>query len=175
MVCQWVQANRFSYDFRLRWWVWLTFSRPWWFSEWNEWNFQVRSSQLRRKCRHLYQRGREKVPYRENISSFPSSSVRLWGIYMIKWISEKDLTFSQGDLSAKGIVQVAGKYVPGDRVKEINATVHSRFIDDNPSVPKVLLFTEKKGVPLIYRALSIALDVKTPHKIEMKFWISIKF
>jgi hypothetical protein len=66
----------------------------------------------------------------------------------------------EGDLSSKDIVAQAGKYVPGQRVKEINATTHSRFVDDNPSVPKVLLFTEKKGVPLIYRALSIALDKK---------------
>ena len=65
----------------------------------------------------------------------------------------------QGDLAGKDIVTQAGRYVPADRVKEINATTHSRFVDDNPSVPKVLLFTEKKGIPLIYRALSIALDV----------------
>lgn len=34
------------------------------------------------------------------------------------------------------------------------------FISESPSVPKALLFTDKKGVPLIYKGLSIAFDKK---------------
>jgi hypothetical protein len=45
-------------------------------------------------------------------------------------------------------------------VIEVNATNINKFIQDTPSVPKCLLFTDKPGFPLIYRALSVSFDVK---------------
>jgi hypothetical protein len=33
-------------------------------------------------------------------------------------------------------------------------------LGENPSVPKVLLFTDKKGVPMIYKGLSVAFEKK---------------
>jgi hypothetical protein len=34
------------------------------------------------------------------------------------------------------------------------------FIKENPSVPKVLLFSDKKGTPLIFKALSVSFEKK---------------
>jgi thioredoxin-like negative regulator of GroEL len=65
----------------------------------------------------------------------------------------------EGENSAKGISQASGKFV-GNKVIEINSTNINKFIQDTPSVPKCLLFTDKPGFPLIYKALSIAFDQK---------------
>lgn len=40
-----------------------------------------------------------------------------------------------------------------------NANIHT-FTAENPSVPKVLLFTDKKGVPMLYKGLSVAFEKK---------------
>ena len=53
---------------------------------------------------------------------------------------------------------VAAKYVQSN-VLDIDFTNINKFTQDNPSVPKVLLFTDKKGVPLIYKALSMTFEV----------------
>jgi len=34
------------------------------------------------------------------------------------------------------------------------------FISESPSVPKVLLFTDKKGIPIIYKGLSLTFEKK---------------
>ena len=46
---------------------------------------------------------------------------------------------------------------------EITDSNHENFLKERPNLPKAILFTEKKGNPLIYRALSVAFD----RKIEM--------
>ena len=38
------------------------------------------------------------------------------------------------------------------------------FINDSPSVPKVFLFTDRKGIPLIYKSLSTAFEVIINYK-----------
>lgn len=40
-----------------------------------------------------------------------------------------------------------------------NANLNT-FTGENPSVPKVLLFTDKKGVPMLYKGLSVAFEKK---------------
>jgi len=35
-----------------------------------------------------------------------------------------------------------------------------KFVSESPAVPKVFLFTDKKGIPLIYKGLSIAFENK---------------
>ena len=47
----------------------------------------------------------------------------------------------------------------GDRVVPITSTNHDVFKDDNPGKPKVLLFTDKQKVPIVFRALSTYFDV----------------
>lgn len=53
---------------------------------------------------------------------------------------------------------MASKFITNKAI-EINSNNYDTFISDDPSKPKVLLFTDKKGTPLIYRALSSHFDV----------------
>lgn len=47
----------------------------------------------------------------------------------------------------------------GNRVIDINSNNIDTFIADNPGKPKMLLFTETKSAPMVYRALSTYFDV----------------
>ena len=49
----------------------------------------------------------------------------------------------------------------GDRTVQITAANHDVFKEDNPGKPKVLLFTDKQKVPIVFRALSTYFDVST--------------
>lgn len=42
----------------------------------------------------------------------------------------------------------------------MNSENLNTFVNESPSVPKVFLFTDKKGIPLIYKGLSIAFENK---------------
>lgn len=46
----------------------------------------------------------------------------------------------------------------GNRVIDINSNNIDTFINDNPGKPKMLLFTETKSAPIVYRALSTYFD-----------------
>jgi len=65
----------------------------------------------------------------------------------------------EGDMSAKGWTGAASRFVQSN-VIEINSTNANKFTTENPSVPKALLFTDKPGVPLIFKALSVAFEKK---------------
>lgn len=65
----------------------------------------------------------------------------------------------EGEYSSKAITGSAGRFV-GNKVIEVNSTNIHKFIQDTPSVPKALLFTDKPTVPLIYKALSVTFDQK---------------
>jgi hypothetical protein len=54
--------------------------------------------------------------------------------------------------------KVAARFI-NSRAIEITSTNHETFINDNPGKPKVLLFTDKKGTPIVYKALSSHFDV----------------
>lgn len=43
---------------------------------------------------------------------------------------------------------------------EVTSSNAETFIKESPSVPKALLFTDKKGIPLIYKALSVSFEKK---------------
>lgn len=55
------------------------------------------------------------------------------------------------------IKKMAGKWI-GSRVVEVNSNNFETFMSDNPGKPRVLLFTDKKGTPLIFKALSTHFD-----------------
>jgi len=65
----------------------------------------------------------------------------------------------EGEMSAKGWLGSASRFVQSS-VLELNSTNLNKFLADNPSVPKALLFTDKPGVPLIWKALSVAFEKK---------------
>lgn len=52
-----------------------------------------------------------------------------------------------------------GRYI-GSKLVEINNNSIDTFEKERPHIPKAILFTEKKGNPLIFRALSVAFDKK---------------
>lgn len=53
----------------------------------------------------------------------------------------------------------ASKYLHSNVIEITNANAHT-FLAEHPSVPKVLLFTDKKGTPMIYKGLSVAFEKK---------------
>lgn len=53
--------------------------------------------------------------------------------------------------------KLAARFV-GSRVVEVNQNNFDTFINDNPGKPKVILFSDKKGTPLIFKALSSHFD-----------------
>lgn len=66
--------------------------------------------------------------------------------------------YEEDTLDIDKLKKMAGRFITS-RTVEITANNHETFIDDNPGKPKILLFTDKKGVPLIYKALSTHFDV----------------
>ena len=57
------------------------------------------------------------------------------------------------------MLNFGAKYLHSNII-EISSTNIDTFINDSPSVPKVFLFTESKGLPTIYKGLSVAFEVK---------------
>jgi hypothetical protein len=53
--------------------------------------------------------------------------------------------------------KLASRYVTS-RVVEITANNHETFLNDHPDKPKILLFTDKKGIPVIFKGLSSHFD-----------------
>ena len=52
-----------------------------------------------------------------------------------------------------------GRYI-GSKLVEINNNSIESFEKERANIPKCILFSEKKGNPLIFRALSVAFDKK---------------
>lgn len=74
-------------------------------------------------------------------------------------------------LDTDKLKKLAFKYI-GSRVIDITVANHDVFKADNPGMPKVLLFTESKKAPIIFRALSTYFDVSATYRnILMKFQI----
>lgn len=62
-------------------------------------------------------------------------------------------------MDTKQLLNFAARYLQSN-VIEITPANLDTFINDSPSVPKVLLFTDKKGIPTIYKGLSVAFEKK---------------
>ena len=65
--------------------------------------------------------------------------------------------FEETPIDFEKLKKLAAKFV-GNRVVEVNQNNFDTFINDNPGKPKVLLFSDKKGTPLIFKALSSHFD-----------------
>jgi hypothetical protein len=60
------------------------------------------------------------------------------------------------DFSVEKIQKAAARYLHSNVIEITNANLKT-FSAENPSVPKVLLFTDKaKGTPMLYKGLSVA-------------------
>ena len=67
------------------------------------------------------------------------------------------VVINQNEYSLKSLLKKASRFI-NSKVIEITSVNHETFIKDNPSKAKVLLFTEKKDIPTIYKALSYNFD-----------------
>ena len=92
-----------------------------------------------------------KVCQKENISKFPT-----WRVYPPYPVPVQDYESEKHDFDQ--LKKMASKFITS-RVIEITANNHDTFIEENPGTPKILLFSDKKGTPLIYKALSSHFDV----------------
>jgi len=63
------------------------------------------------------------------------------------------------DINAKTIISALGRFVDNKTVDVHSNNVDS-FVSDDSNLPKVLLFTDKAGVPLIYKVLAVQFDKK---------------
>lgn len=64
----------------------------------------------------------------------------------------------EGEIQTKRIARACARYIENN-VIQIASTNIDTFIMDSPSVPKVLLFSEKEKVPFMFKALSSAFKV----------------
>lgn len=64
-----------------------------------------------------------------------------------------------GEMTDKAILAFVSRYLQAD-VKEVNNENYDLFLAEKVSMPKVILFTEKKGVPTLFKGLAVAFEGK---------------
>ena len=64
----------------------------------------------------------------------------------------------EGKVEPKYIISYLGRFI-GSKVQELNNNNFDEFIQGRTNIPKVLLFTNKKNIPLIFKRLSLQFDV----------------
>ena len=64
----------------------------------------------------------------------------------------------EGKIETKYILSYLGKFV-GNKAVELNINSFDDFITSKANVPKIILFTNKKGIPLIFKRLSLEFEV----------------
>lgn len=96
----------------------------------------------------------KKICEKEGVTEFPT-----YKIYpptpVPAYAVEQDRT---QEVNTDALKKSAYKFI-GNRVIDINANNIDTFVNDNPGKPKMLLFTETKTAPMVYRALSTYFDV----------------
>ena len=94
---------------------------------------------------------------KEGITKYPT-----YRVFPPSPIPAVDLETEEGKtdytLDTDKLKKLAFKYI-GNRVIDITVANHDVFKADNPGTPKVILFTESKKAPIIFRALSTYFDV----------------
>ena len=93
---------------------------------------------------------------KEGIKEFPT-----YRVYPPFPVPVQDHTTGEAELETDKLKKMAFKHI-GNRVIEITSQNHDVFKEDNPSKPKVLLFTDKQKTPIVFRALSTYFDVSDP-------------
>lgn len=92
----------------------------------------------------------EKICQKESVTKYPT--VRVYPPYPVPAVD------FEGSLSVDGILKLASKYIHNNII-EINEANINTFINENPTVPKAVLFSEKKGFPLVFKGLSVEFEV----------------
>ena len=65
----------------------------------------------------------------------------------------------EGKIEPMAIVGFLGRLIP-NKVNEMNPNNYENFLKERPNLPKAVLFTDKKGLPMIYKAVAVSFDVK---------------
>jgi len=65
----------------------------------------------------------------------------------------------EGKIEPMAIVGYLGKFIP-NKVNELNPNNFENFMKERPNLPKAILFTDKKGIPLIFKAIAVSFDVR---------------
>lgn len=60
----------------------------------------------------------------------------------------------EGKVDSASLVSYLGKFISANKVQELNNNNIDKFTNENLNLPKVILFMEKKGIPLIFKSLS---------------------
>lgn len=78
----------------------------------------------------------------------------------------------EGEIESKKIITNLGRFVDNKTV-EIHSNNVDSYVGDDAHIPKVLLFTDKAGVPLIYKVLAIQFENKLKFGVVRKTETSI--
>ena len=65
----------------------------------------------------------------------------------------------EGEIKSKSIITSLGRFVES-KVQEVHSGNFDTFSTENSNLPKAYLFTDKPGVPLIFKVLSVQFDKK---------------
>ena len=65
----------------------------------------------------------------------------------------------EGKIESNALVGYLGRFI-GNKVTELNMNNFESYLADKPNLPKAIMFTDKKGVPLIFKSIAVAFDVR---------------
>lgn len=71
----------------------------------------------------------------------------------------------EGKVLVQSFVSYLGKFI-GNKSEELNNNNIDSFLTENANLPKCILFTDKKGTPLIFRSLSFYFEVNFDFMLE---------
>ena len=92
---------------------------------------------------------------KQNVEKFPT-----WRVYPPFPAPTVDYD-GAGDLDVDKLKKMTYRFI-GNRAIELTSANHQTFVDDQPGKSKVILFTKaKKGVPVIFKAMSSHFDVSS--------------
>lgn len=89
---------------------------------------------------------------KEGVTEYPT-----YRVYPPFPVPHQDYPTGETELDTDKLKKMAFKHI-GNRVIDITAQNFEVFKTDNPGKPKVLLFTDKQKVPIVFRALSTYFD-----------------
>eukprot|EP00349_Pseudokeronopsis_sp_Brazil_P002447 CAMPEP_0202957470 /NCGR_PEP_ID=MMETSP1396-20130829/1846_1 /ASSEMBLY_ACC=CAM_ASM_000872 /TAXON_ID= /ORGANISM="Pseudokeronopsis sp., Strain Brazil" /LENGTH=151 /DNA_ID=CAMNT_0049674949 /DNA_START=257 /DNA_END=712 /DNA_ORIENTATION=+ len=92
----------------------------------------------------------ESICTKEKVTQFP-----LLRVYPTFPAPTQD--YEEETLDTEKLKKLAARFI-SSKVIEITQNNLETFLDENPGKPKALLFTDKKGTPLVYKALSSHFD-----------------
>ena len=75
--------------------------------------------------------------------------------------------------SKQGVTDYPTYKIYPPKAQELNNNNFDEFINGRPQIPKVLLFTNKKNIPLIYKRLSLQFDVSKNIYLIIKYFYFI--